>query len=128
MSHGKRTLDVLDPPAWGEPEFQSHLVTTCHRLRTKPIGEFSTEDLRIMIGQQIGLEHLVPLALAKVEGNPLCEGDFFPGDLLLALLRAETTFWAEYPSHKVTLERIVGGLADVTEELQSAVAAFRNSG
>ena len=27
------TLDELDPSAWGEPEFNSHLVTTCHRLR-----------------------------------------------------------------------------------------------
>jgi hypothetical protein len=27
------SLDELDPPAWGEPEFNSHLVTTCRRLR-----------------------------------------------------------------------------------------------
>ena len=60
-----KTLDELEGVAWGEPTFDSYLVTTCHRLRTKPVDEFSVEDLRIMIGQQIGLPHLVPLAGRK---------------------------------------------------------------
>jgi hypothetical protein len=82
------TLDQLEGVVWGEPTFESSLVTTCHRLRTKPIDEFSVEDLRIMIGQQIGLPHLVPLAVAALEREPLAEGNYYPGDLLANLIDA----------------------------------------
>jgi hypothetical protein len=82
------TLDQLEGVVWGEPTFDSYLVTTCHRLRSKPINEFSVEDLRIMIGQRIGLPHLIPLAVAALERDPLAEGDFHPGDLLASVSRA----------------------------------------
>src|SRR5687767_13247797 len=81
-----KTLDQLEGVVWGKPTFDSYLVTTCHRLRTKPVDEFSVEDLRIMIGQKIGLPHLVPLAIAVLEREPLAEGDFYPGDLLANLI------------------------------------------
>jgi hypothetical protein len=83
-----KTLDQLEGFVWGEPKFDSYLVTTCHRLRSKPIDEFSVEDLRIMIGQRIGLPHLVPLAVATLERDPLAEGDFYPGDLLASVTHA----------------------------------------
>ena len=82
------TLNQLEGVVWGEPTFDSSLVTTCHRLRTKPIDQFSVEDLRIMIGQRIGLPHLVPRAVAALERDPLAEGDFYPGDLLASVTRA----------------------------------------
>ena len=77
-----KTLDELEGIVWGEPTFDSHLVTTCCRLRTKPIDEFTVEELRIMIGQKIGLDHLMPLAIVALERDPLAEGDHYPGDLL----------------------------------------------
>jgi hypothetical protein len=77
-----KTLDELEGVAWGPPTYDSYLVTTCHRLRTKPIGEFDVEDLRIMIGQNIGLPYLLPLALDRLEGNLWAEGHMYPGDLL----------------------------------------------
>jgi CDI immunity proteins len=83
-----KTLDQLEGVVWGEPTFDSYLVTTCHRLRTKPVDEFSVEDLRIMIGQKIGLPHLVPLAIAVLDREPLAEGDFYPGDLLTKVIGA----------------------------------------
>ena len=67
----KQNLDQLENFEWGPPTFDSSLVRTCHRLRQMPIGEFSVEDLRIMIGQNIGLMFLVPLALEKLADDPL---------------------------------------------------------
>jgi CDI immunity proteins len=83
-----KTLDQLEGDVWGDPTFNSYLVTTCHRLRTKPVDAFSVEDLRIMIGQKIGLPHLVPLAVPVLEREPLAEGDFYPGDLLANVIGA----------------------------------------
>src|SRR5512132_3556790 len=78
----QKTLDELEGVVWGPPTYDSHLVRTCHRLRTKPVGEFGVEDLRIMIGQNIGLPFLLPLALERLEEGPWASGDMYPGDLL----------------------------------------------
>jgi hypothetical protein len=81
------TLEELDGEVWGEPDYPSHLVTTCHRLRKKDLDDFTIEDLRIMVGQGIALEHLVPRVLARLRDDPLAGGDFYSGDLLSALIR-----------------------------------------
>ncbi len=122
-----KTLDELDPPAWGEPEYNSHLVETCHRLRSKPIGEFSVEDLRIMIGQGIGLRFLVPLALEVVEPDPLAEGDFYPGDLFASILRVERDFWAREWQWRDRVLALLDRLPEVPEELNRPVATFRRA-
>lgn len=70
------TLEELESEVWPAPDFDSHLVVTCHQLRKKPIEDFTTEDLRIMIGQNIGLQFLMPQAITVLEGNPLADGDF----------------------------------------------------
>jgi hypothetical protein len=33
-----KCLQELEHDDWGEPTFSSHLVTTCHRLRRKPLS------------------------------------------------------------------------------------------
>lgn len=123
-SDRRRCLDELDPPAWGKPTFNSYLVTTCHRLRKKPIGEFSTEDLRIMIGQSISLEFLVPLGLEAVEREALAEGDYYPGDLLSSLLMLEPAFWVAHPEWRGRLATVVAVLESPPEELVAALRRF----
>lgn len=82
---------------WGEPEWPSHLVTTLHRLRSKPVNQFTTEDLRIVIGQELSLEILMPVAIEVLEKDPFADGDFFRGDLLLNVLR-NVSWLVERPS------------------------------
>jgi hypothetical protein len=73
------------------------LLATCEALFLKSLNEYSIENLRIMIGQEIGLEFLVPLALEKLQDDILAEGDFYPGDLLASVLRIDQIFW---PTHR----------------------------
>ncbi|MEL6977907.1 MAG: contact-dependent growth inhibition system immunity protein [Pseudomonadota bacterium] len=87
MAHKRHlSLEALERRVWREPSFPSRLVTTCHRLRRIPIRDLSVEDLRLLIGQSIGLEYLVPLAIERLDEDPLAAGDFFPGDLLLQVV------------------------------------------
>ena len=58
-----RSLQQLDGQDRGEPTFRSHLVRECRRLRRVPLRDFTAEDLRSAIGQNVGLEYLVLLAL-----------------------------------------------------------------
>ncbi len=50
-----------------------------------------------MVGQNIGLSFLIPLALEKLAENPLASGDFYPGDLLKNVLDVKPEFWQENP-------------------------------
>jgi CDI immunity proteins len=121
------TLDQLEGVVWGEPTSNSYLVTTCHRLRTKPVDEFTVEDLRIMIGQKIGLSHLVPLAVAAVERDPLAEGDYYPGDLLANLIGSVDWLKAN-PEWLVRVirvaERAKGELGEQGTDLKQRLAEF----
>ena len=96
-SDDTQTLDELDPPAWGPPTYSSYLVQECHRLRTKPLGEMSTEDLRILLGQKICPDILVPRAFRVLEENPLAAGDFYDGDLFVAVCKQDEDFWESAP-------------------------------
>lgn len=101
-----KTLQELESKDWGEPNFGSHLVTECHRLRRVALCVFTTEDLRIMIGQQIGLKYLIPLAIERLRVDPLAEGDFFRGDLLQNVLRADSRFLVDHPEYRRTIAEI----------------------
>lgn len=85
-----KTLEQIENEIWDEPEYDSYLVTTCHKLRKKPIDQFTVEDLRIMISQNIGLNHLLPLAVDVLRENPIAEGDFYQGDLLKAVIGCQS--------------------------------------
>jgi hypothetical protein len=97
-------------------------------LRRKPLSEFTTEDLRIMIGQQIALPVLLPLAVTVLAADPLAEGDFYPGDLLNAVVRLPQAAWHSAPGHRDRLTEALHATPLITEEtsssLRDAVTAF----
>lgn len=101
----------------------------CHALRSKSIDEFTVEDLRLMIQQRIGLRYLVPIALHHLRQDPLAEGDFYPGDLLAAVLRVTGDFWQQRPELNRELRDVVDALthdrtADVDPAVQETIAEF----
>jgi hypothetical protein len=53
----KRTLDVVDPRAWGPaPADAPRRIARCHELRTKPLIDFTDDDLGFMIDQGIAVD------------------------------------------------------------------------
>ena len=121
-----KTLTELEGNDWGEPAFDSHLVTTIHKLRYKPIGNFTIEDLRIAIGQSVGLLHLIPLAVAQLESEPLAEGDFYPGDLLRNVISIDDAFWRSQNDLLARMLPVVTSARDSTgdDEIRDKCAAF----
>ncbi len=98
MDYENKTLEELDGENWGKPNYDSYVVSNCHRLRRVPLKDLSVEDLRLMIGQDIGLRYLIPLALVQLEDDPFVEGDLYPGDLLKSVLGTSHDFWDQHPS------------------------------
>jgi hypothetical protein len=113
----RKSLQELEEDDWGEPTYDSYLVTTVHRLRRKPLAEFTVEDLRIVIGQGVGLAFLIPLAVELLENEPLAAGDFYAGDLLRAVLRAGEAFWTNHPDSFQHVRKIVSRVKDLLRSL-----------
>ena len=93
-----KTLEALEKHVWpplNEVDQESYLITECNRLRKIPLKNFTTEDFRILIGQDIGLKFLIPLAIEILKKEILAEGDCYPGDLLANLLRSDKNYWKE---------------------------------
>jgi hypothetical protein len=104
-----RTLTELEKSDWGEPTYPSSLVRNCHAARKKPLRQFTAEDCRILIGQRISLPYVVPVALPILESNILADGDYYPGDLLLAVLTIDRDFWL---ANQSLWERLVLAFTD----------------
>ena len=112
-----KSLNEIEQEDWGEPNYHTYLVQTCHRLRRKPLNQFTVGDLRIMIGQQISLPILIPLAVERLEIEPLAEGDLYPGDLLAAVLTIEETFWSTHADSFQRIRRVVSRVQEIVPSL-----------
>ena len=88
-----KTIEELEGQIWGDPEYDSYVVTNSHLLRNKPIDRFTVEDLRFMIGQNIGTAHLIPCALGVLERDPLAWDYHYPGELLAQVFRLPDEYW-----------------------------------
>ncbi len=117
----EKSLEQLENDCWGDPGDSSFLVEECYRLRRKPIGDFTIENLRILIGQNIGLEYTIPLALDRLAENPWAEGDYFPGDLLLNVLRCEHDYWSGHNEQLTRLNEIVERLREQAEQFEKDI-------
>ncbi|MFF2126737.1 contact-dependent growth inhibition system immunity protein [Streptomyces olivochromogenes] len=120
-----RSLEELERDRWQAPPADAtRLVATVHALRSRPIGTLTVEDLRLLIGQDVGLPVLLPLAVEVLRDNPLAEGDMYEGDLLSAVLTRSPAVWSAQPELAKQLNFIVGGLTDLSPDLRSKVEEF----
>jgi hypothetical protein len=89
-----------------------------------PLRELSTEDLRLLIGQRIGLARLLPLALARLSDDPFASGDYHEGDLLKNVLDVPDRFWAQHPDwHREATGVATGALARLQDGTRDGGAA-----
>ena len=126
------TVEQLDGEVWPHSDFDSYVVQTSQAVRKKPIRSLSDEELRLAVGQRIGLEWLVRLALERLRENPLRSGDFYPGDLLHNVLEVPSAFWASHDAEREALMAILKSLdsrrSDLVPSLRSAISSFAAKG
>lgn len=121
-----KSLETLEGKVWEKPSIPSHLATECYRLRKLPLNKLSAENLRMLIGQNIGLEFLIPIALEKLEENILTSGNMYDGDLLFAVAQIDGDFWSKNPDLNNRLVEIRSEAEAVAETLSETIAALEN--
>ncbi len=91
-----KSIEQLEKNVWKElSEYPTDLVEKCYQYRKVSISELNIEQIRLLVSQQIGLEHIIGISLNKLEQNILAEGHFYAGDLLVAVSGLPTEFWHE---------------------------------
>jgi len=86
---------------------ESGLIQRVHALRKKLLRDFLPHEIRLCVGQGIGLAYLVPRALDILARDPWIETEYYPGDLLNACIEVERPFWDEHSEER---DRIRGVL------------------
>ncbi len=94
----------------------SFLVRRIYELETKKLADLEIEDLRLLIGQNISLQYLMPLAIEHLKENVMAEGDYYEGDLLQKVLSMPQKFWND---NKVLKEQLKQTLGDRIEYIES---------
>ena len=124
----QKTLENLEKKTWSEfgSEEGSYLIKTCNSLRKKQLQDFTTEDLRIMIGQEIGLYFLMPLAIETLTDNIFAEGDYYEGDLLKNVLEVNTKLWDDNKNYWKQLNSIINNNRQEINEMKFDTSKFDN--
>jgi len=125
----QKSLENLEKDIWPplSAEEGSHLIKTCNSLRKKPLQKFSIEDLRIMIGQEIGLYFLMPLAFETLTNDLFAEGDLYEGDLLKSVLRVDTKFWDDNKKYWQQLNDIIKDRRPEIAKMKFDISKFDKS-
>lgn len=120
------TIELLEKDIWPNPvgEDATNLVKKCYALRKKVLNEFTVEDLRIMIGQNIGLDYLIPLAIEVLSADLFAEGDFYEGDLLNAVLTVRPGFWPIHHQYWMDIKKLIAAMENQLAERKIDTANF----
>lgn len=124
----QKSLESLEKKTWPalSSDEGSYLVKTCNSLRKKQLQDFTTEDLRIMIGQEIGLYFLMPLAIETLTDNLFAEGDYYEGDLLKTVLEVDTKFWDDNKDYWQQLNELIKNRRQEIKEMKFDLSKFDN--
>ena len=118
------TLEQLENSKWVDHDFETNLVRRCHELRKIPVGELDIEDLRLLIGQQIGLKYLLDLAVEKLTADILAEGDYYPGDLLQSVLLIDPKYWLDNKTQWTAINKLIEQNKDIIQEIKTKTETF----
>ena len=88
-----KSLNELEKVDWGEPQLDTHLASTLHRIRKLPLTELDESSIYTLVLHQVGFELVLERALQIVEKEPVSEAKYYPGDLLSALARIPPQHW-----------------------------------
>ncbi len=121
-----KPLEELEGEYWDEPNFASSLVIQVHQLRKKPLCELNNKDLRLLIGQQINLDLILPLAIEKLIQNPLESGDMYIGDLFCSVLKVEKEYWNEHKELKNELDEVIRTYEEAKNIVEEQISKYRS--
>ncbi|MFD3838156.1 contact-dependent growth inhibition system immunity protein [Streptomyces sp. NPDC058642] len=121
-----RSLEELEGQRWPDPSEDTPMVKNVHELRRRPIGELQPHELARLIGQDVGLPWLLPVAVGILrDGAPRqAAGGWYDDDLLSAVVTRRPEVWACAPELARELKETVAVLVDLSRYVKPEVDEF----
>jgi len=107
-----------------DAEADSPLIAWINEVIKKPVNTLTDRELRMTIGQQIGLPYLLPIAIDRLSENPFRKADNYYGDLLLSVLDIPPAFWQAQMESYWMLYEIVAGVLPLLGDLAARGNSF----
>ncbi|MFD5909568.1 contact-dependent growth inhibition system immunity protein [Streptomyces massasporeus] len=125
-----QSLEQLEGRRWPDPpQGTTSMVKAVHELRRRPVGTLEPHELARLIGQDVGLPWLLPLAveILRTTAPGQAAGGWYDDDLLYAVVTRKPEVWANDPDSARELKKAVGMLTDLSRYVKEEVDAFLDS-
>ena len=123
----QKSLEILENQNWGNPaKAPTNLIKRCIELTKIPLDNFTLSDLRIMIGQKIGLQFLIPIAIEKLKNDVFVSADFYEGDLLSSVLDIDELYWGDNEDQWIQLNDLIKIRREELPENKVSTVIFDN--
>ena len=104
----QKTLENLEKDFWGEPTYDSYLVSRTHEIRKLPLTDLTSDDIAMMLRQKFSLDYIVPLAIDKLQVDILAYGDTgSEGAIMDAILKIPADFWRVNKDYWMTIKKLL---------------------
>lgn len=102
------------------------MVKNVHELRRRAIGKLAPDELARLIGQNVGLPWLLPLAVKILWDTApnQAAGGWYDDDLLYAVVTRSPEVWADAPELAHDLKETVAVLTDLSRYVKREVEEF----
>lgn len=127
---GWKSIEDLEGVRWPAPPADStSLVRGVHELRKRPVKDLTAEDLRRLIGQDVGLRWVLPVALDHLRETAPDEAatGWYDDDLLSAVLTRGQSVWRSSAELARHLNETIAMLTDLSPYIRQEVDEFRTA-
>lgn len=121
---GERPLKQVIGWTDAAPPFKTPLIERCEAALALPLKDQTVETMRLLLGQGIAIDMLLPRALDILELDILASGDLYEGDLLASCQRLPASHWREHPDHWVRLDSILRDFDQKVDQVNKERAGF----
>lgn len=113
-----KSLEQLENNFWPDAASDYTLVNKCAAYRKIPLNNLSIEQLRTLVSQNIGLEFIIPVSVEKLTTDILGGGEYYPGDLLNALISIDKSYWK---TNKDLLSKLTAFINNNIDHIKDAI-------
>ena len=115
-----RSLAELEEEGWAFDPEEFDAPRHAHGLVTKPVRRLTPAELMQLIRWRVSLRFTVPAAITRMMGDPFLKAGAHEGDLLVALLEADTSFWrANYDLWCAMVDLLAKAITDVAARVEA---------
>ena len=108
MKKWNKSVEQLEKDIWKlNFEYPSELIEKVHIYRKVPIQYLTIEQLRFLTSQSIGLNHIIERIIFKLKNDILAKGDYYKGDLLVAISKVSLEEWLNNKNEFIELFDLV---------------------